>query len=226
MNLVAGDPSLPFYHLIKKPSVGEGPYSALFLLHGYGSNEEDLASLAGFFPKDVFVISVQGPFPSGFDGFAWYALNFDASGAKTADIGQAIHSRDAVASFIEEAIKSYRLDPDKISVLGFSQGAILGYAIALSYPRLIKNLLAISGYLDKKLLNLNPTSQSHDYSKLRVYASHGVHDPVIPFLLSKESMTVLESLGVHHDFQPFDSGHSISEENLNSLLTWFKNAYS
>ena len=49
----------------------------LILLHGYGSNKQDLFSFAEELPDELLIISAQAPFEMGYGGYAWYAINFD-----------------------------------------------------------------------------------------------------------------------------------------------------
>jgi phospholipase/carboxylesterase len=60
--------------------------------------------------------------------------HFDADQNKFSDNEQAKSSRDLIAGFIDELILNYSIDAKAVSLLGFSQGAILSYAIALSHP--------------------------------------------------------------------------------------------
>jgi phospholipase/carboxylesterase len=54
-----------------------------------------------------------------------------------------------IAGFIDELILNYSIDAKAVSLLGFSQGAILSYAIALSHPEKISKVIALSGYLNE-----------------------------------------------------------------------------
>ena len=57
-----------------------------------------------------------------------------------------------ILNFIDEAIEAYQLDAKNITLLGFSQGTILSYSVALSYPEKVKNVIALSGYINEKIL--------------------------------------------------------------------------
>jgi phospholipase/carboxylesterase len=109
-------------------------------------------------------------------GYAWYAINFDADQNKFSDNEQAKSSRE-IAGFIDELILNYSIDAKAVSLLGFSQGAILSYAIALSHPEKISKVIALSGYLNEELIEEN--YRNNDF-KLNIFASHGVVDQVIP----------------------------------------------
>jgi pimeloyl-ACP methyl ester carboxylesterase len=83
-----------------------------------------------------------------------------------------------IAGFIDELILNYSIDAKAVSLLGFSQGAILSYAIALSHPEKISKVIALSGYLNEEIIEEN--YRNNDFSKLNIFASHGVVDQVIP----------------------------------------------
>ena len=143
---------LSLYHIVKQPSTSISKAPLLLLLHGYGSNEEDLFSFAEELPEEYLIISARAPFPMQPYGNAWYAINFDADENKFSDIPQATSSRDLIATFIDEVIENYAVDPAKITLVGFSQGAILSHAVALSFPEKIQRVVALSGYLNKEIL--------------------------------------------------------------------------
>lgn len=213
--------SLPY--LIRPSSLQEGKAPVIFLFHGYGSNEEDLFSFAPELPEEFCVISVQAPHLLQPFGYAWYAINFDASFGKWSDEVQARESRDKILEFIDEACEAYPVDKANISLLGFSQGTVLSYAVALSYPEKFRNLIALSGYIDENLLI--PEYREKDHSKLNVYASHGQVDMVIPPEWAQKSPPFLTKLGVPHIYEEFPVGHGVSPQNFRSFLKWLQGKY-
>jgi phospholipase/carboxylesterase len=80
--------------------------------------------------------------------------SIDADQNKFSDNEQAKSSRDLIAGFIDELILNYSIDA-KAVLLGFSQGAILSYAIALSHPEKISKVIALSGYLNEEIIEEN-----------------------------------------------------------------------
>jgi phospholipase/carboxylesterase len=123
---------LSLYHLVREPKVKKDKNPLLLLIHGYGSNEEDLFGFAAQLPDEYFIISVRAPYTLPGYGFAWYAINFDADMNKFTDDAQARQSRDLLATFIDEAIAAYPIDAANVTLIGFSQGAILSYGVSLT----------------------------------------------------------------------------------------------
>ena len=139
-------------YLLREPKIKQEKNPLLLLLHGYGSNEEDLFSFASELPDEYYVVSVRAPYDLQPYGHAWYAIHFDADENKFSDDAQAIESRDSIVRFIDELIAKYPIDETQVSLIGFSQGAILSYATALSYPEKISRVVALSGYLNEKII--------------------------------------------------------------------------
>lgn len=209
---------LSLEHLIRPSNLESGKPPALFMLHGYGSNEEDLFSFAPELPGQLMVISLRAPFDLDPFGYAWYAIEFDQDMGKWSDDGQARESRDKIRTFIGEAIEVYGLDPANISLLGFSQGTILGYALALSYPEMIKNLVALSGYINENILGED--HKGKDHAHLDLYISHGQVDQVIPVEWAQRAPDKLKTLGISHTYEEFPIGHGVSPQNFHSFKKW------
>ncbi|WP_461533730.1 alpha/beta hydrolase [Sinomicrobium sp.] len=209
---------LSLYHLVRKPGKHNGKSPVLFMFHGYGSNEEDLFSFAPELPEELCIISVRAPYPLAPYGHAWYAIHFDAEDGKWSDDTQAKTSRDLIATFIDEAVEAYDLDRDRVTLMGFSQGSILSYAVALSYPEKVRNIIALSGYINENIL-LDDYDKK-DYSKLRFYCSHGTVDQVIPVSWAQNTPPFLKKLNIDHIYEEFPVGHGIAPQNFHSLLKW------
>ena len=109
--------SLSLHYLIKEPKIILDKNPLLLLIHGYGSNEEDLFSFANELPDTHYVISVRAPFDLQYGSYAWYAINFDADENKFSDLNQAKSSRDLIIHFIDELLQKYPINSDNISLV-------------------------------------------------------------------------------------------------------------
>lgn len=188
------------------------------MFHGYGSNEEDLFSFASELPEELLVLSVRAPYDLDPFGHAWYAINFDAAYGKWSDDEQAKTSRDKIVAFIDEACEIYNVDQDNITLLGFSQGTILSYAVALSFPEKVKNLIALSGYINESILSNGYMDKDH--SNLSIYASHGQVDQIIPLEWAQKTPDFLKNLDINFKYEEFPIGHGVSQQNFYSFRDW------
>jgi len=207
---------LSLTHLIK-PSKNKDSAPLILMLHGYGSDENDLFSFAEYLPKQYTIISVKAPYSIQPMGNAWYAINFDANANKFSDTKQAISSREKIKYFIEEAIDAYNIDSNDITLLGFSQGTILSFATALTYPDLIKNVIGLSGYVDHNMIDLGHKDK---LKSLKVFSSHGTMDQVIPVDWARKTPEVLKELNIDCEYKEFPAGHGVNQENFEAFLDW------
>lgn len=199
-------------YLVREPKVKQEKNPLLLLLHGYGSNEEDLFSFAQELPDHYYVVSAQAPYPLASYGYAWYAINFDNEMNKFSDNEQAIESREKIVKFIDELQAEYPIDASDINLIGFSQGAILSYAIALSYPQKINKVVALSGYFNEDIIQENYTQ--NDFSSLSFFVSHGTADQVIPIDWARKTATILAQLNINHQYQEYPVGHGVAPKNF------------
>ncbi|WP_417354270.1 alpha/beta hydrolase [Flavobacterium sp.] len=206
------------YYLIREPKVKQEKNPLILLLHGYGSNEEDLFSFAGQLPEEYYIISARAPYHIPPYGNAWYAINFDSDMNKFSDDNQAIESRELIVKFIDELIDQYPIDAQKVTLLGFSQGAILSYSIALTYPEKIDRVVALSGYLNMDIIDKG--FNTNDISKLRFFISHGVVDQVIPVDWARKAPEVLKDLKLDVEYHEYPVGHGVTPQNFYDLLSW------
>jgi phospholipase/carboxylesterase len=211
---------LSLEYQVREPKIIVDKNPLLLLLHGYGSNDSDLFSFATELPDEYYVISARAPYDLQYGSYAWYAINFDADQNKFSDHDQAILSRDLVVRFIEELKVKFPIDSSNITLIGFSQGSILSYSIALSYPNIVQRVGALSGYLN---LDINSENyQNNDFSNLKIFASHGTVDQVIPVEWARKTDPILKSLGINSTYKEYPIGHGVSPQNFFDLKDWLQ----
>ena len=210
--------NLSLEYLIREPKIKQEKNPLLLLLHGYGSNEADLFSFASELPDEYYIISARAPYDLQYGSYAWYAINFDADQNKFSDFEQAKVSRDLIATFIDELIKTYPIDVKNITLVGFSQGSILSYAVALSHPEKVKNVIALSGYISEPIFEEN--YKNNNFSNLRVFASHGTVDQVIPVEWARKTKPFLDNLGIESTYKEYPVGHGVAPQNFYDFKNW------
>ena len=208
------------HYLVQEPKTIKDQNPLLILLHGYGSNEEDLFSFAPELPDDSYVISVRAPYDLQPYGHAWYAIHFDADENKFSDNVQAKQSVEIIASFIDEIVKQYPIDTENVTLIGFSQGAILSYATALTYPEKISKVVALSGYFNQEILP--EVIDTKAISHLKFFVSHGSVDQVIPVEWARKAKPALENLGLEVEYQEYPIGHGVSPKNFFDFKNWLQ----
>jgi len=209
---------LSLEYLVREPKIRLGKNPLLLLIHGYGSNEGDLFSFAKELPEEYYIISARAPYNMQHGSYAWYAINFDADQNKFSDNDQARNSRDLIANFIDELIAIYPIDTENVTLIGFSQGTILSYAVALSHPEKVQRVVAMSGYINQEILEENYLKNS--FTNLKIFSSNETADQVIPVEWGRKAKPFLENLGIKTTYKEYPLGHGVSPQNFYDFKNW------
>lgn len=208
---------LALQYLIRSANTNSGKQRAIVLLHGVGSDEQDLFSLATLLPEGFIVISPRGPFMLGEGRYAWYQVDF-SSGKPEINAGQEAQSRNTIKKFIAQVIEKYNLD--EVYLGGFSQGAIMSYSVGLTQPGLVTGVLSFSGRI---LEEIRPQVQQPDkLQNLKVFIAHGTQDGTLPVHYAREAKTFLSTLGIVPAYQESDIGHQLTGGVIAAVSQWLK----
>lgn len=203
---------------IRPPKTKTKEPSAVFLLHGYGSHEMDLFSFAKYLPDSLMVLSLRAPLSLGHGGYAWYSIHFNESDlSKWSDDEEAKIAQEIILKNIEYHCDNLNLNRKNIHLLGFSQGAILSWAVGLAHPEKITSVMALSGYVNKAI-----TAFSENCSSLKCFSSHGIQDPTLPVDWARKGIQLLTEKGIDVTYKEYPAGHGIPPDNFTDLLSWMQ----
>lgn len=204
--------------IVREPDTITPKTQLLVLLHGYGSNEEDLFSFRHDLPEDCFIVSFRAPRSVDYGGFSWYDIDFN-NAEKFIEVDQAVDSMKAVMKSIDNIKHHYGLE-GKTNMMGFSQGGVLSYAMTLTYPEFFNKVACLSSYPEPKILN--NIKGKKEISHLRFFVSHGNEDAVIPLEWGRKAADFLYELGAFFTFREYLCGHGVNQKNYLDLIEFFK----
>ncbi len=188
-------------------------HPAIFLLHGRGADEEDLLGVAPQLDPRFICIAPRAPFPFSYGGYVWY----DIEDIARPDERQFNESCDRLKRFIGEMKSEYPLDPGRVYVLGFSMGAVMAYALAMTTPDEIRGVLAHSGYWPEHLSErIHPEKLSQPY----YFVAHGIYDPVIPIDYARRAREFLTTYKARFEYREYPLQHQMSEDSLRDISAW------
>lgn len=213
--------TLTLEHLIRPPKrVAVQPPPLILLLHGVGSHERDLFDLSPYLDPHAFIVSARAPNKLSPSSFAWYPVEFTATGP-IIDAEAAEDSRVILLKFIAEVVAAYGVDAKRVYLMGFSQGAIMSLAVALTEPEQVTGIIAMSGRL---LPEIQPKIvEAERLRDLPILMTHGLRDPIIPIGDARAASTYLSKLPLKLTYREYDMGHQITVESLNDIVAWLKN---
>jgi len=211
---------LQLVHTIYEPT-GDGPFPTILTLHGRGANAFDLLGLAPHICSGRFlVICPQGPLetPIAPDamGYAWYPMSLGGP----PDLAAILSSQKLLKDFLDECLRHYPVDPKKLVVLGFSQGGVMAYSLALANPERFAALAALSTWLPNEMvaqLEIGSAVQS-----LPTLVQHGTQDQMIEVGRARDSAEKLRELRVPLTYREYEMGHEIRPRSLLDLSAWLE----
>jgi phospholipase/carboxylesterase len=192
----------------------------LVLLHGHGSNENDLFSFNSQIPENWIVVSVRGPYQLAENSYRWYDVKM-VNGKIVINIEEEERSREKLIQLISEITQKYNVDSEKIIVAGFSQGANMAQSLGLSKPNLVAGFGVFSGrYVEEFTPYI---SKSIALKNSKAFITHGSGDTMLPKTYVTENITKLKELGIQITYCEDSNGHSISTKQWDEFSKWLIN---
>lgn len=219
---MATESELPLAH-VSRPGTVESNAPAVVLIHGRGTNERDLLPIGAQLPEELHVLSVRAPQQmDGPDSYTWYDLDLSGGGlhASQPDAEGFRRSLDLVHEFVEAAVDAYDLDPERIGLLGFSQGSITSLSALLERPEAYRWVVALNGYLAA-----SHESEAGNAAGKPVFIGCGSMDQVIPPARAERAAETLEAGGVDVRFETYEVGHGTTPTEITDVIGWTRERY-
>lgn len=207
---------------------------AVILCHGYGSNGDDMASLAAhlspIFPETGFFCP-NAPTPLFYGGYEWFSLS-DYSGApEMADqnflntlVGRCKEPAKLLSNYIEYLKKTYGLDDANIILGGFSQGGLMALYTGLTGPHQVGGIIGCSAVPIVFGKNLPIESVNHTPP---VLLTHGCADDVVPVHATHITSAELQKVHIIPSVKlSSDLTHGINDFCLQEITTFISNIFS
>ncbi|MFB6135518.1 MAG: alpha/beta hydrolase [Halobacteriaceae archaeon] len=210
----------PLEHQHVGPTAGTAPAPAVVFVHGRGADEEDLLGLGHRLPDDLHLLSVRAPDSLG-PGYTWYEV-VEGEGGTQPDPGDFRRSREALDEFVDAAVEAYDVDPDRVGLFGFSQGAILGLASLLDSPERYAWCAALHGYLPASHADVDGFA---GVDGAPVFVGAGERDQVIPAERGRAAAERLREGGLDVTFETYRTGHGIGPDELEDVTGWVADVY-
>ena len=199
--------------------------AAVIWLHGLGADGHDFepivpelrlpdnAAIRFVFPHAP---SIPVTINNGMVMPAWYDI-LDMSIEKKVDEKQLLASSKDIGALIDREIER-GIDSSRIVIAGFSQGGAVGYQIALTYPKPLAGLMAMSTYFATSE-SMTP-AQENKALPIQIY--HGTMDPVVPEPLGQSAYETLKGKGYSTDYKTYPMQHGVCAEEVIDISRWIQ----
>ena len=196
------------------------PQQVIVLCHGYGGDGQDISNLAihwqRFLPETIFLcpnapeICAVNP-----QGYQWFDLSSDK---EELILEKSLIAEEKLNTFIDQILNNFQLEPNKLALVGFSQGCMMSIQIALKKKKQISCLIGYSG----KVINQKHLSDNI-HSKPKIFLMHGANDTLVPPTHLLEAKEYLVKHGLKIKTKMFkDCEHRIPVEGVSLGLGFLK----
>ncbi len=184
----------------------------IVLLHGTGGTEEDLIPLAKLLNSDANILSIRG-------NVIENEMNryFKRIRPGVFDLDSLKKETSNLYDFINKAILKYKLNSDKIQVIGYSNGANIAINLMFTYKNVFSKAILFHPMIPQKEIKVDHLKDKH------VFICAGKNDPIIDLNESNELISIFEKLKADLSVYWSLTGHQISNNSLNEAIKWYKN---
>lgn len=200
-------------HRVYQP-LSPGPHPTVIMLHGRAGNEDVMWVFARTLPPGWLLIAPRALKPDG-EGYSWHPrlphtwpplIEFDAA---TDSVTRLIHSLPAL----------YQADPQRIYLMGFSQGAALSYAVAMRHPGLVQGIAGLVGFVPT---DTESAVETQALRHLPIFMAVGRQDDKIPYERAQSCATTLRAAGAELTYREYATGHRMPAQGLRDLAAWWQ----
>ena len=194
----------------------EKSYPAVVLLHGFGSNMNDLKGLCPAIERERYIyLCPNAPIPvqigPGKVGYAWTPTGPD----RTPEDDE--KAEDMLNAFLEGAVAELHLDAERMVLGGFSQGGMMTYTLGLTNPGTFRGLFALSSRVSDAEDLRERLPMDRDQA---IFVAHGTSDSMISVEDARRTVQFLKDEGYRPDYKEYAMGHEINQDVLDDLVIW------
>lgn len=183
----------------------------LLLLHGTGGNEKDMVPLGRDLDSSAALLSLRGNvLENGMPRF------FRRLAEGVFDEEDVVRRANELADFIAKAATEYEFDPQKLTAVGYSNGANIAAAVLLLRPGTIKSAILL-----RAMVPLEPP-QPPQLSGTRVLICSGTHDPIIPLENAERLTAMLRNAGATVTLRMEEAGHQLVFDEIAAAKNWLQ----
>lgn len=199
--------------------------AAVIWLHGLGADGHDFEPIVPHLklPRGV---SVRFVFPhaphrpvtinNGMVMRAWYDITGPGQRSQEDESGIRSSEADLRRLITREIVRG--IPSERIVLAGFSQGGAIVLQTGLRYPAPLGGIIALSTYLPLAARlheEADPANRA-----IPILMAHGRQDTIIPISLARRSREALQAAGYSVDWHDYDSGHTVSPEEIDAISNW------
>lgn len=215
--------TVPTLVVRKRGDAGAAP-ALLLGLHGYGMDESQIATLVDVEPDFDHVYLAPRGFHELADGSrAWFPIEA-ADGTVSVDPGDWRAFVTRFADFVEAAAECSGADPDRVYVIGYSQGGAAAISLAAARPDLAAAYLGFAGALLDAAGFF--AAERHELAASQLFIGHGTLDAFVSSNEMRAQVDRLRALGLELTYREYPVPHVVSAAQRRDAEAWLERVHA
>jgi phospholipase/carboxylesterase len=192
---------------------GPGPYPTIILLHGRNGNEEVMWIFRRTVPQPWLMVAPRANLPESSGSYSWLHQPADY----WPDLEEFDTAVETLHKFTQALPRLYNADPDRMYLMGFSQGAAVAISLALRDPHLVRGIASLVGFAPR----VGSAAIEGVLNDMPVFMAVSTEDMRVPIEESQRSAELLRRAGATLTYETYPTGHKISREGMKDLKKWW-----
>ena len=191
------------------------PAPLVVMVHGWAGDESVTWVFKQTIPPEAAIITPRAPLQLPEKGFAWF--QYQDKSDFVPDPKTLTEGLHRLEQFLRSLPALYPVDPARLILLAFSQGAMISNALALTHPELVKGVVSLAGGLPQAPELLQ---SSTPLAGLPVFIAHGTRDETVPLSAAQQTRDIYSRLGAAVTYREYDAAHKMSSQGMKDLKQW------
>jgi phospholipase/carboxylesterase len=200
--------------MVKHPQNINENTRLMLLLHGHLGNEKVMWILTKPVPDNYILLSPRAPIKMGPDQYSWHEIEPQWP---SLDTYQELTTK--LLSHVSKYLQQNQIQINQYDLMGFSQGAVLSYALAILHPQKVGSVAAVAGFLPQTWKNHLNKEILQDKA---FFIAHGSQDDIVPIEKAEKASEWLKEMGARVNFCAAETGHKLSSNCFKGLGEFFK----
>jgi phospholipase/carboxylesterase len=189
----------------------------LVLIHGWTGDENSMWVFTRGLPADYWIIAPRAPHAAEAQGFSWRPPQPGTHGRPTLEMLRP--AAESLIHFIDEYSASVKLNANQFDLIGFSQGAVMVNLLGMLYPRRVRKMGVLAGFVPSGLEDI---IEKKPLGGKNIFVAHGTQDEMVPLERARASVELLEKAGAQVTFCEDEVAHKLSANCLRALEDYLK----
>jgi phospholipase/carboxylesterase len=199
---------LPREASLKKPA------PVAVMLHGWGGDEGGMWVFKQVVSPEVAIITPRAPLDLGHQGYVWFDYRESRS---RPDLASWQENLDKLNHFLRSLPDLYPIDPERLILIGFSQGAAMINSLVINRPQVSRGAASLSGFIPE---TFDLPTRADWLKNFPVFIAHGVRDEIVPLRAAQRTRDIYNQLGAEVTYGEYPIGHKTTTQGMHDLKQW------